>query len=49
VIGVSPDLLEDDLRSHYEAWKAKPGPETNAAMLKALHPTIEGAIRTHVG
>jgi RNA polymerase primary sigma factor len=49
VIGVSPDLLEDDLRPHYDAWKAAPGPATNTAMLKALHPTLEGAIRTHVG
>lgn len=49
MIGASKDMLEDDLRPHYEAWKANPGPETNAAMLKALHPTIEGAIRTHVG
>ena len=49
MIGASKDMLEDDFRPHYDAWKAKPGPDTNAAMLKALHPTIEGAIRTHVG
>lgn len=49
MIGASKDMLEDDLRPHYEAWKTNPGPETNAAMLRALHPTIEGAIRTHVG
>lgn len=48
-IGASPDLLEDALRPHFEAWKTTPGPNTNAAMLKALHPTIEGAIKTHVG
>lgn len=48
-IGLSPDMLEDDFREPYTAWKAKPGPDTNAAMLKALHPTIEGAVRTHVG
>lgn len=49
MLGTSKDMLEDDLRPAYTEWKAKPGPETNAAMLKALHPTIEGAIRTHVG
>lgn len=43
------DMLEDDLRSPYQAWKAMPTPDTNAAMLTALKPTIEGAIRTHVG
>lgn len=49
MIGASTDMLEDEFRPHYAAWKAKPGPETNAAMLKVLHPTIEGAVRTHVG
>lgn len=49
MIGASSDLLEDDFREPYTAWKATPSPVTNAAMLKALHPTIEGAIRTHVG
>lgn len=49
MIGASSDMLEDDFREPYTAWKAKPGPATNSAMLKALHPTIEGAIRTHVG
>ncbi len=48
-IGASKDLLEDDLREPYEAWKKTPTPQTNTALLKALHPTIEGAIRTHVG
>jgi len=49
VIGASTDMLEDDFREPYTAWKAGATPVTNAAMLKALHPTIEGAIRTHVG
>lgn len=43
------DYLEDDLREPYTAWKATPGPDSNATMLTALKPTIEGAIRTHVG
>ena len=45
----SSDMLEDDFREPYAAWKAAPGPATNGPMLKALHPIIEGAIRTHVG
>ena len=49
MIGASKDLLEDDLRSPYETWKSTPGPAANSAMLKALRPTIEGAVRTHVG
>lgn len=49
MIGASTDMLEDELREPYTAWKATPGPAANAAMLKALRPTIEGAIRTHVG
>jgi len=49
MIGAASDMLEDDLRPTYTAWKKTPGPETNGAMLKALQPTIEGAIRTHVG
>ena len=43
------DMLEDSFRTPYTAWKKKQSPETNGAMLKALQPTIEGAIRTHVG
>lgn len=49
MIGLSKDMLEDDLRSPYEAWKAAPSPMTTGPMLKALQPTIDGAIRTHVG
>lgn len=45
----SDDLIEDDFREPYLAWKKAPGPETNTAMLKALQPTIDGAVRTHVG
>jgi DNA-directed RNA polymerase specialized sigma subunit len=41
--------LEKEYAEPYAAWKKKPGPETNAAMLSALRPTIEGAVRTHVG
>lgn len=45
----SGDMLEDDLREPYTAWKISATPETNVGMLNALKPTIEGAIRTHVG
>lgn len=41
--------LEPDFVDPYNAWKADPSPAQNAAMLKALHPVIEGAVRTHVG
>jgi DNA-directed RNA polymerase specialized sigma subunit len=43
------DMLEDEFKAPYQAWKAGPTPATNSAMLTAMHPTIEGAIRTHVG
>lgn len=42
-------MIEDDYLEPYNAWKATPGPEANAAMLKTMHPMIESAIRTHVG
>lgn len=43
------DMLEPNFQEPFKAWKASPSQDTNAAMLQALHPTIEGAIRTHVG
>lgn len=41
--------IEPEFDEPYQAWKKTPGPDTNAAMLKVLKPTIEGAIKTHVG
>lgn len=41
--------LEADYLEPYNAWKADPSPAQNAAILKKLHPVIEGAVRTHVG
>lgn len=41
--------IEPEFDEPYQAWKKTPSPETNAAILKALKPTIEGAIKTHVG
>lgn len=42
-------LLEPEFADDYAAWKSAPGPDANAAMLKRLEPTIQGAIKTHVG
>lgn len=42
-------LLESQYAEPFTAWKAKQSPETNSAMLDALHPVIEGAVRAHVG
>lgn len=43
------DLLEPDFAPDYDTWKKDPTPDNNALMLKRLEPTIQGAIRTHVG
>lgn len=40
---------EDAYEPAYTAWKAAPGPAGNAAVLTALRPVIDGAVRTHVG
>ena len=42
-------LLEEEFIEPYNAWKATPGPDANAAILKTLDPVIQGAIKTHVG
>lgn len=42
-------LLEPEYADSFQAWKAAPGPPTNAALLKQIDPVIQGAIRTHVG
>lgn len=42
-------LIEEEFNEPYNAWKATPGPDANAAMLKTLDPVIQGAIKTHVG
>ncbi len=43
------DRLEDEYREPFQAWKAQQTPQTNAALLKAVHPAIEGAVRAHAG
>lgn len=45
----TPDRLEDEFRDAYTAWKKKPGPRSNAALLRALRPAIEASVRAHVG
>lgn len=42
-------MIEPKYRDTYKTWKATPSPQANATFLKALHPVMEGAIRTHVG
>jgi DNA-directed RNA polymerase specialized sigma subunit len=39
----------DSLEPVYQQWKAGKGPEANAQALQSLEPTIQQAIRTHVG
>lgn len=41
--------LESPFRSPYRAWKATPGPAANGAMLRALRPVIDTAVRTYAG
>ena len=41
--------IEPEFDAPYKAWKTTPGPESNAALLNVLKPTITGAIKTHVG
>ncbi len=41
--------IEPEFHAPYTAWKTTPGPESNAALLNVLKPTITGAIKTHVG
>ncbi len=43
------DMLEEQHRDALGRWTADPSPKGNATLLKHLAPTIEHAIRTHVG
>ncbi len=49
MLDANASRLEDEYREPFDAWKADPSPASNAAILKTLHPVIEGAVRTHVG
>jgi hypothetical protein len=46
---MAKSLLEPDFEKPYTEWKNDPSPDHSATMLDVLNPTIEGAIRTHVG
>jgi len=46
---VESSSIEPEFNAPYTAWKTTPGPESNAALLNILKPTIAGAIKTHVG
>lgn len=41
--------IEPEYQEAYSTWKADPTPAGNAAMLRALEPDIDKAIKTHVG
>lgn len=41
------DFLEDEYRPHFEAWKAKPSPASSGALLYALHPVLETAVKSY--
>jgi hypothetical protein len=43
------ERLEPEFKEPYEAWKAKPSPATNAALLDTLHPLITQATQMHAG
>ncbi len=43
------NMLEEQHRDAYGRWTADPSPASNAAFLKHLQPTIDSAIKTHVG
>lgn len=44
-----PNLLEEEFAPHYQAWKEKPGPKTTGALLGAVTPVLESALRTYGG
>jgi RNA polymerase primary sigma factor len=43
------NYLEPEYEPAYTAWKKSPGPAETSALLDNLHPSIEGAVRTHTG
>lgn len=48
-MGESDDLLEPEFRPHYEAWKSKPSPQTSSALLGAVRPVLDSAVRSYGG
>ena len=41
--------LEPEFHAPYAAWQANQNPKTTGAMLKAVHPIVQTAVRTYVG
>lgn len=41
--------LEPELAPHYQAWKAAPTPANSGALLRAVNPTIETAVKSYGG
>ena len=41
--------LEQDYQPAYDAWKLKPDPTTTGALLKAVNPIIDTAVKTFGG
>ena len=41
--------LEPEFHAPFQAWQAKPTPQSTGAMLKAVHPIVQSAVRTYVG
>jgi RNA polymerase primary sigma factor len=42
-------LLEPDYHPHYTAWMADPSPKNAGALVKAVQPVLDAAVRTYVG
>jgi hypothetical protein len=40
-MGEPDDLLEDEFRPHFEAWKATPSPLTSSNLIKATQPVLD--------
>lgn len=43
------DLLEEPLQAPFKAWKTTPNPATTNALLTAVQPAMDKAIKSHVG
>ncbi len=41
------DLLEPEYRDVFSAWKATPTPATSGALLKAVQPVLDSAVKTY--
>lgn len=46
---MADSMLEPDFAPHYDAWKDRPGPQTAQALLQAVRPTLDSAVRSYGG